>query len=51
MLMRPARAEDRSAITLEPVIRARDTYALDRDMSEEAALSYRMGEVKEERRG
>ncbi|RXZ63914.1 GNAT family N-acetyltransferase [Pelagerythrobacter rhizovicinus] len=40
--IRPARAEDRAAIwsVLEPVIRAGETYAFDRDMSEEAALAY-----------
>ena len=42
VLIRPALPEDRAAIwaILEPVIRAGETYALDRDMSEEAALAY-----------
>lgn len=49
MLIRPARPEDRSAIwsIIEPVIRAGETYALDRDMSEEDALSYWLGQDKE----
>lgn len=40
--IRPARPEDHAAIwsVLEPVIRAGETYAFDRDMSEEAALAY-----------
>src|SRR3954463_5005663 len=42
MLIRPAKAEDRSAIwaILEPVVRAGETYTLDRDMSEADALDY-----------
>ncbi len=49
MLIRPARAEDRSAIwtILEPVIRAGETYTLDRDMSEADALDYWLGPDKE----
>ena len=49
MLIRPARPEDRSAIwsLIEPVIRAGETYALDRDMSEEDALAYWLGQEKE----
>jgi ribosomal protein S18 acetylase RimI-like enzyme len=42
MQLRPATAADREAIwtVLQPVIRAGETYALDRDMSREAALAY-----------
>jgi ribosomal protein S18 acetylase RimI-like enzyme len=42
MPIRPARAEDSSAIwsILKPVIRAGETYTLDRDMSEVDALRY-----------
>jgi L-amino acid N-acyltransferase YncA len=42
MLIRPATTADHAAIwaILEPVIRAGATYALDRDMSREAALAY-----------
>jgi len=49
MLIRPARAEDHSAIwtILEPVIRAGETYTLDRDMSEADALGYWLGSDKE----
>lgn len=49
MLIRPARAEDRGAIwaILEPVIRAGETYTLDRDMSEADALDYWLGSDKE----
>lgn len=41
-LIRPARREDDDAIwsILEPVIRAGETYALPRDMTREAALTY-----------
>ena len=48
MLIRPAFREDAAAIwtILEPVIRAGETYALDRDMSEEAALAYWLGPDK-----
>lgn len=40
--VRPARADDRPAIwrIMEPVIRAGETYALPRDMSETEALAY-----------
>jgi L-amino acid N-acyltransferase YncA len=49
MLIRPAKAEDRSAIwaILEPVIRAGETYTLDRNMSEADALDYWLGADKE----
>jgi ribosomal protein S18 acetylase RimI-like enzyme len=49
MLIRPARTEDRSAIwsIIAPVLRAGETYALDRDMSEEDALSYWLGQDKD----
>lgn len=42
MVIRDAAAADGDAIwaILEPVIRAGETYALDRDMSREAALAY-----------
>lgn len=42
MLIRPATPDDTAAIwaILEPVIRAGETYALDRDMSESEALAY-----------
>ena len=42
MQIRPATSGDRPAIwaILEPVIRAGETYALDRDMSRDAALAY-----------
>jgi ribosomal protein S18 acetylase RimI-like enzyme len=42
MQIRPATSNDRPAIwaILEPVIRAGETYALDRDMSRDAALAY-----------
>ncbi|WP_077148689.1 GNAT family N-acetyltransferase [Sphingopyxis sp. KK2] len=48
MLIRPATPADRAAIwaILEPVIRAGETYTLDRDMSEEAALAYWFGADK-----
>ena len=44
MLIRPAIDADRPGIwaVLEPIIRAGETYALDRDMREEAALGYWM---------
>jgi len=47
--IRPARADDAPAIwaILEPVIRAGETYALDRDMSEADALAYWFGSDKE----
>lgn len=49
LLIRPARADDAAAIwaILEPVIRAGETYALDRDMSEADALAYWFGADKE----
>lgn len=49
LLIRPARADDAPAIwaILEPVIRAGETYALDRDMSEGDALAYWFGSDKE----
>lgn len=49
MLIRPALAEDRPAIwrILEPVIRAGETYTLDRDLSEDRALAYWLGPDKE----
>ena len=42
MLIRPATASDDAAIwaILEPMIRAGETYALDRDMTREAALAF-----------
>jgi ribosomal protein S18 acetylase RimI-like enzyme len=45
MLIRPATRADAPALwkTLEPVIRAGETYALPRDMSEKAALDYWLG--------
>src|SRR5271165_3858347 len=49
MLIRPARLEDAAAIwsILEPTIRAGETYALDRGMSEADALAYWLGADKE----
>src|SRR5438270_2867181 len=46
MHIRPATPGDAAAIwsIIGPVIRAGDTYALDRDMSEAEALAYWMGE-------
>ncbi|MFM5923865.1 MAG: N-acetyltransferase family protein [Novosphingobium sp.] len=46
-MIRPARSEDRGAIwaILEPVIRAGETYALDSDMGEAAALAYWLDEA------
>ena len=48
MMIRPATPADRAVIwaILEPVIRAGETYTLDRDMSEEAALVYWFGADK-----
>lgn len=48
MLIRPAKSEDHSAIwsIIEPVIRAGETYTLDRDMKREAALAYWCGADK-----
>ncbi|HEV8016708.1 MAG TPA: GNAT family N-acetyltransferase [Stellaceae bacterium] len=49
MLIRPARAEDAPAIwaIIGPVIRAGETYALPRDMSEADALAYWLGADRE----
>ena len=49
MLIRPAAAEDATAIwrILEPVIRAGETYALPRDMTEATALAYWTAPEKE----
>jgi L-amino acid N-acyltransferase YncA len=49
MLIRPATPEDHGAIwqILEPVIRAGETYALPRDMSEAEALEYWTGGDRE----
>lgn len=49
MLIRPARAEDAPALwhILEPAIRAGETYALPRDMSEADALAYWTGPDRE----
>ena len=49
MWIRPARPEDRPAIwaIIGPVIRAGETYTLDRDLSEDAALAYWLGADKE----
>lgn len=49
MIIRPARAEDRPAIwgILEPVIRAGETYALERNMCESEALGYWLGAEKQ----
>lgn len=49
MHIRPAEPSDAAAIwrILEPVIRGGETYALDRDMSEEEALAYWMGGDRE----
>jgi len=49
VLIRPARTEDASALwrILEPVIRAGETYALPRDMSEADALAYWTGPDRE----
>ncbi|WP_033073435.1 GNAT family N-acetyltransferase [Sphingopyxis sp. MWB1] len=48
MLIRAAQSEDHSAIwsIIEPVIRAGDTYTLDRDMGRDAALTYWCGADK-----
>lgn len=48
LVIRAATAGDRDAIwaILEPVIRAGETYTLDRDMGEEAALAYWFGADK-----
>jgi ribosomal protein S18 acetylase RimI-like enzyme len=49
MRIRPARAGDAPAIwrIIGPVIRAGETYALDRDMSEADALAYWLGRDRE----
>ena len=49
MLIRPARPEDRPAIwsIIGPVIRAGETYTLDRNLTEAAALGYWFGPDKE----
>lgn len=49
MIIRPASKDDAAAIwaILEPVIRAGETYALDRDMCEADALAYWFGADKE----
>lgn len=49
MLIRPADKNDRSAIwrIIGPTIRAGETYALDRDLSEAHALAYWMGPDRE----
>ena len=49
MQIRPAREADAGAIwsIIGPTIRAGDTYALEPDMSEAAALSYSMGTDRE----
>ncbi len=49
MLIRAARPQDAAAVwsIIEPIIRAGDTYTLDRDMSESDALAYWFGADKE----
>ena len=49
MLIRPARAAESGAIwaIIEPVIRAGETYALPRDMSQSDALAYWLGPDRE----
>lgn len=49
MLIRPARAGDAVAIwsIIGPVIRAGETYALDRDLNEAKAMAYWMGADRE----
>lgn len=49
LLIRPASPDDAAAIwaILEPVIRAGETYTLDRDMTEAEALAYWFGADKE----
>ena len=49
MLIRPATPDDAAAIwaIIEPVIRAGETYTLDRDMSEGDAIAYWLGADKE----
>lgn len=49
MLIRPANSTDNAAIwtIMEPTIRAGETYALDREMSEAEAIEYWVGPGKE----
>ncbi|MBV1837387.1 GNAT family N-acetyltransferase [Acetobacter estunensis] len=49
MQIRPAHANDQPALwaILGPIIRAGDTYALDRDMEQDEALAYWLGSDKE----
>ena len=49
MIIRPARDNDADALwrVIEPTIRAGETYALPRDMTRSAALSYWMGPSQE----
>jgi len=49
MIVRPARADDRASIwsIIGPTIRAGETYALPREMSEAAALAYWLGSDRE----
>lgn len=49
MTIRPARADDAAAIwaIIAPVIEAGETYALDRDMGQGAALAYWLGADRE----
>jgi len=49
MLIRPADKNDQDAIwrIIGPTIRAGETYALDRDLSEAGALAYWMGPDRE----
>ena len=49
MQIRPAVSQDRAAVwsIIGPIIRAGETYTLDRDMSEGAALAYWLGPDKE----
>lgn len=49
MLIRPAHAGDAAAIwaIIGPIIRAGETYALDRDMGEAEAIAYWLGADKE----
>ena len=49
MLIRPATPDDRHALweILRPTIRAGETYTLDRDMGQEAALAYWTGRDRE----
>ena len=49
MIIRPASKDDAAAIwaIIEPVIRAGETYTLDRDMREADALAYWFGADKE----